>query len=508
MAYYSNIFVPGVKYARTPKMGIRIELNQEVKQEVKEGVKQEVKREEFESPKVSSKATTDQEGKGGLLQEAIKLHDKGALENDKEAVIKAHALLKKLSRANPEDPVVNAYYGSAVTLMARDGSDPIRRMKDVKKGLSILDGVVSNAPDVIQARILRGNVCFRLPETMFRRNSTAVEDFNYLIKRYEQNNSVFSQDFYLQLLDNLSQAYKNVGRNEESKKVLGKRQSISGGKVALQDSTVKKEVKKEGTSKELSGPAGQLSKIPAEILANIPPNFLANLPPNIREQLNAFLQNVPASSSQQEAGEEEPKVSAEERETLVNEGKKIYAKVRTGSPQDRLKAFNFLREAHETIPEDNTIAAYYADCLIRMGMESNDMGSMFPNLFKGMKILNKALESEPENIELRFLRGYLAFRLPEAFFHRTATAKEDFEYLISRYEEDNGVFSSETYWQVLYDLALVYKRLNMEEEFKVALGKLQTKNSKLYNQMAEVGKRIARCEYNRLHPLEEFFFLP
>jgi len=508
MAYYSDIFVSGAKYGRTPKVSFKLKPTPEIKQ-------QELEREELGTAQESGKVVAEQGDKMELLQQAIKLHDKGALENDKEAVVKAYELLKKLSRSNPEDPVINAYYGSSITLMARDGTDPIKRMKDVRKGLGILDGVVRNAPDNIQARILRGNVCFRLPEIMFHRNATAVEDFSYLVNRYEQNSSVFSRDFYLQLLANLSTAYRNIGKKEESQKVEEKLQSLGGEKASekaqpMKQGERKKEAKapEDSSSKSTAGPAGQLSKIPVEILANIPPNFLANLPPNIREQLNAFLQNVPTNAEKPAPVQEESKISSEERAKLVEEAKKLYLKAKKGGQEDKLRAFNFLREAYETIPEDNTIAAYYADCLIAVGLEASDMGSMFPNLFKGMKILNRALENEPDNLELRFLRGYLAFRLPETFFHRTATAKEDFEYIIRRYEEDNSLFSVKTYWQVLYDLALVYRRLNMPEELKATLKKLKTKSPELYNQMAEVGKRIADCEFIRVHPLQEFFFLP
>jgi CII-binding regulator of phage lambda lysogenization HflD len=494
MAYYSNIFVPGVKYSRTMKVSFGAKPTEDIKNE------------EIVTATEKNKFTADTAPSTGLLQEAIRLHDAGAIGNDKEAVVKAHDLLKKLSRANPGDPVINAYYGSAITLMARDGSDPVKRMKGVKKGLGILDGVVRNASDNIQARILRGNVCYRLPETMFRRNSTAVEDFNYLINRYEQNSSVFSRDFYLQLLDNLSGAYKNLGKTEESKSVQEKRQNIDGVKPLVQDTVVKKVTKQDAIAKT-AGASDQLSKIPAEILAHIPSNFLDNLPLNVREQLNTLLQNNPGSPSGHGVVEESPTVPPEERARLIDEGKKLYAKAQNGSRQDRLKAFNFLREAYETIPADNTIGAYYADCLIAIGLESNDMGAMFPNLFKGMKILNKAVEGEPDNIELRFLRGYLAFRLPEAFFHRTATAKEDLEYLVRRFEEDNSVFSTQTYWQVLYDLALIYRRLNMAETLSGTLEKLQACDGELFNQMADIGKRIGSCEYNRVHPLQEFFFI-
>jgi hypothetical protein len=55
------------------------------------------------------------------------------------AAARAKTLLDRLAAAHPQDPVVLAYAGSATTLVARDESSPIERMKGVDAGLDQLD---------------------------------------------------------------------------------------------------------------------------------------------------------------------------------------------------------------------------------------------------------------------------------------------------------------------------------------------------------------------------------
>ncbi|NLW07197.1 MAG: hypothetical protein GX039_04360 [Clostridia bacterium] len=63
-------------------------------------------------------------------------------------------------------------------------------------------------------------------------------------------------------------------------------------------------------------------------------------------------------------------------------------------------------------------------------------------------------------------------RLPEAVFHRTGTAIGDFRYLLQRYEQDNSIFNPETYRQILFDLAIAYRRLEMDTAVEEILTQL------------------------------------
>jgi hypothetical protein len=142
------------------------------------------------------------ESKEQLFNEAIKLHDKG-VDGNKEVVLKAYKLLEKLKQQYPKDLLIEAYYGSSMTLLGRDEIDPIKRFNKASKGLKILDGVVAKAPSNLKVRLLRGHICLKLPEEYFHRNKTAKEDFSYLKSAYERDNSCLSKRTYRQVIANL-----------------------------------------------------------------------------------------------------------------------------------------------------------------------------------------------------------------------------------------------------------------------------------------------------------------
>ncbi|MEW6181574.1 MAG: hypothetical protein AB1500_00130 [Bacillota bacterium] len=150
-----------------------------------------------------------------LLKEAADLHQRGVA-GDKEAVKKAHSLLKKIRNSAPRNEVVEAYFGSATALLGRDSLDPNERFKKAKKGLKILDEAVSNVPDNTEVRTVRAYVCYRLPENFFHRTATAIEDFSYLASRYEKDPKVFSEAFYCRILYDLGASYKRLGRKQEA----------------------------------------------------------------------------------------------------------------------------------------------------------------------------------------------------------------------------------------------------------------------------------------------------
>jgi len=143
------------------------------------------------------------EAKEQLFNEAVKLHEQ-AVKGDKEAALKASKLLERLKQQYPKDLLIEAYYGSSLTLLGRDEIDPIQRFNKANKGLKILDGVIAKAPDNLQARLLRGYICLRLPEEHFHRQKTAIEDFSYLKAAYERDGNCLPKETYRQVVTNLA----------------------------------------------------------------------------------------------------------------------------------------------------------------------------------------------------------------------------------------------------------------------------------------------------------------
>lgn len=361
----------------------------------------------------SSTGESENESWEELFAEAIRLHQSGVAGN-KKAVKEACELLEKVRGLVPQNNLVEAYYGSATALQGRDAIDPMDRFKKAVKGLKILDGVVSKEPENIEIRILRAKVCFPLPEKFFHRTATAVEDFSYLASRYKNDPSVFSPEFYWQVLYDLGVSYKRLGRKQEAESTWLTLLSIS------EDNKYKELLRQEGM------PVPDLPK--------------ADHP-------------VP-----------EAKLPDSQKGDLINAGIKLYELARSGDKESIKKAFSFFKKATEAAPDDHLLKAYHADCMSLTARDSLDPGEMFSSPIKAMKIFDSAVNGSPDNIKIRFMRAYHGFRLPEAFFRRTASAIGDFEYLIQRYESDNSVFPIESYWQLLYDLGLAYHRLELNEE--------------------------------------------
>jgi len=97
------------------------------------------------------------------------------------------------------------------------------------------------------------------------------------------------------------------------------------------------------------------------------------------------------------------------------------------------------------------------------GRDAVDTQSMFGNVMQGLKHVKRAVSRDMNNPELRLLRAYMMFNLPEVFFHMSEKTAKDFRFLASAYERDDDIFEKETYCKVLYDLGVCYERLGDAE---------------------------------------------
>jgi hypothetical protein len=74
-------------------------------------------------------------------------------------------------------------------------------------------------PNQNEIRLLRANVCLRLPESFFHCSQTAIEDFNFLLDRYREDSSYLTNKQVRGIMEDLSTAYQNVGKLSEAKEV-------------------------------------------------------------------------------------------------------------------------------------------------------------------------------------------------------------------------------------------------------------------------------------------------
>jgi tetratricopeptide (TPR) repeat protein len=154
------------------------------------------------------------------FEEAKTLHNNG-VDGDKKAVIKANEMLLKLREAEPDNALIEAYYGSTLVLLGRDAVKILERADKAEEGLDALNRAVSLDSNHKEIRLLRGNICLRLPESFFHCSETAIEDFTFLLDRYKKENSSYlTQKQVREVLRNLSAAYQNAGKPDKADAVL------------------------------------------------------------------------------------------------------------------------------------------------------------------------------------------------------------------------------------------------------------------------------------------------
>lgn len=150
------------------------------------------------------------------FKEAKKLHNKG-VDGDKKAVKSANHELLKLREAEPDNALIEAYYGSSLALLARDAVKPLEKADKAQAGLDALNRAVTLDPNHKEIRLLRANVCLHLPESFFHCSKTAIEDFTFLLDRYQENSSYLTQKQVSEILQNLSIAFQNAGESSHPK---------------------------------------------------------------------------------------------------------------------------------------------------------------------------------------------------------------------------------------------------------------------------------------------------
>lgn len=150
---------------------------------------------------------------------SIALLHKAAVGGDLDAAKQASRELLRLRRARPADPLAAAYQGSLLVQLSRETDDGRERLRQVKRGLKLLDGAVAAAPSDLTIRRLRGRVSFRLPEKVFSRTETAVEDYVALLDGERERPGSVDDELYAGVLDELREAYERLNRPQDAARV-------------------------------------------------------------------------------------------------------------------------------------------------------------------------------------------------------------------------------------------------------------------------------------------------
>lgn len=149
---------------------------------------------------------------------AIQRHNKG-IKGDRQAVADAFAQLSALRAVEPGNALLEAYYGSSLALMGRDEKQILDKADKANQGLISLDRAVSMDPGNITVRLIRANVCLRLPENFFGRTKTAIDDFNELLTRNQTKPGLLTSAQHKEVLQGLAEAYETVGKPSQAKAI-------------------------------------------------------------------------------------------------------------------------------------------------------------------------------------------------------------------------------------------------------------------------------------------------
>lgn len=302
-------------------------------------------------------------------------------------------------------------------MRGRDSNDTGEMFTNSIKSMKLFDDAVNRSPDSIEIRLLRGNHSYRLPEAFFKRTATAITDFEYLIKRYEQDASVFSKELYYNLIYVLGKAYQQMGMSNEAKTTWNKL-----GKTASD------------------------------------PKFKSLASEQLQQNVSEYYLPL--------------KVHKLKGRALLEEGIKYHDKAVNGDKRASKIAFELLQKAYEENPADPMTEGYYGSSMALAARDSNDPSSMFGQSIKGMQHIKHAVSKDMNNTKLRLLRAFLTYNLPETFFHLSEKAAKDFRFLKSAYEQDNSIFPKELYWKILYCLGDSYRKAGDTESAKKTWDKL------------------------------------
>ncbi len=126
-----------------------------------------------------------------------------------------------------------------------------------------------------------------------------------------------------------------------------------------------------------------------------------------------------------------------------------------------------LKLLHAQYPGSAVVKAYYGSTLALSARDSSRPSERLHLAKQGLALLDEAVAAEPQERSHRLLRGKIAYRLPEPFFHRTGTAIEDYAMLIDHELTNPGTLDRKAYAQLVYELGEAYYRIERPKEAKL-----------------------------------------
>ncbi len=115
-----------------------------------------------------------------LIALGVHYHDLGVA-GDHKAVERGEELFQKALSLDPNNAYAMGYYGSILSLKARDASMPWTKVKYAKQGFEQLDKSIQLNPDDLDVRLIRAMNSYQVPKFL-KRLPLSLEDFDFIIK--------------------------------------------------------------------------------------------------------------------------------------------------------------------------------------------------------------------------------------------------------------------------------------------------------------------------------------
>ena len=130
-----------------------------------------------------------------LMQLGAYYHDLGGEQKNKQTVEKAKKYLEKILSLQSEHCLAKVYYGSVLTMKAREAFFPWKKMGYMRKGFETMDDAVRLCIDHPQVRLIRAINNTTVPLS-FSRLPIALADFDFIFNLDKEIASTLNSDFW------------------------------------------------------------------------------------------------------------------------------------------------------------------------------------------------------------------------------------------------------------------------------------------------------------------------
>lgn len=142
-----------------------------------------------------------------------------AMQGDESALVRADEALDRILAQDKNHAEALAIRGSLLTIKAKLTRSFFKRLYYSYKAIRTLNRAVEADPSDPAARTIRGFTSLVLPGFL-RRLKVAAEDFEYLIRKHQEDPSLLPDEMMPKIYLNLGIAYAKEGKRDKARKTL------------------------------------------------------------------------------------------------------------------------------------------------------------------------------------------------------------------------------------------------------------------------------------------------